>query len=166
MVIATKKKQNPTHLQCLCLSYKEKMQKMQIPLKKHGFFKGTPEAWLLMAQTLTGLAVLSGAVDSVSPIQVLLWGTVRSRMVLGLTHQVLWVFRRGTWEPICGSKRRKKVQEANCCNEHCEYENWGSGFLLHLWVFVDRHWCCRGSVKRKEETDQDWSLLPRWVQSV
>lgn len=49
-----------------------------IPLEKHGFLKGTPEAGLLVTQTLAGVAVLSGAVDSATPVQVLLVARVGS----------------------------------------------------------------------------------------
>lgn len=44
-------------------------------LEEHGFFKGTPQAGFLVTQTLTRLAVLPRAVDSVAPVQELVIDT-------------------------------------------------------------------------------------------
>lgn len=40
-------------------------------LEEDGLFKSTAEAGLLVAETLTGVAVLSGAINSVTPVEVL-----------------------------------------------------------------------------------------------
>ena len=42
-----------------------------IPAEEDGFFESAPEAGFLVAQALAGVAVFSGAVDSVAPVQVL-----------------------------------------------------------------------------------------------
>lgn len=60
-------------------------------LKEHGLFEGTPEARFLVTETFTGVAMLSRAVNSVAPVQVLFVARV---MVLAFpqSEAEFWVF--------------------------------------------------------------------------
>lgn len=78
-------------------------------LKEHGLLEGTPEAGLLVAETLTGVAVLSRAVHSVAPIQVLLVARVA---VLGFPKSEAELL--GSVEgPICGNQRGEEEEKGN-----------------------------------------------------
>ena len=71
-----------------------------------------------MAQTLAGIAVLSRAVDSVAPIQVLLVAGVAVLAVPRGSSDV--VFGGQGQEPICGNQRRD--QEKKRYGRHGEDE--------------------------------------------
>ena len=55
---------------------------MLVPVEKDGFFKSTAETGLLVAESLTGLAMLSGAVDSAPPVQILVMALRNTRQSL------------------------------------------------------------------------------------
>jgi hypothetical protein len=52
-------------------NHRECSKSESVPLEEDGLFQSTAEAGLLVAETLTGVAVLSGAINSVTPVEVL-----------------------------------------------------------------------------------------------
>ena len=125
----------------------EKTQK-EIPLKEHGFLKGTSEAGFLVTQTLTGVAMLSWAVDSVTPVQVLLLARVDS--FEGSWGGGGW----GEWEAIW-----EEEEKGNGGNGEGEEEDWGSGFWFELCGSVKCHCNCNWSCREREKNEEDgWRL--------
>lgn len=112
---------------------------VKLPIQKHCFFKGTPEAGFLVTQTLTGLTVLARAVNFAAPVQVLVMERMQPR---GFPISQ-WVLFGGERKPICG----KQKQQCNCRYADQKSVELGPGLWLQPYGFGN---CCHKSARERK----------------
>lgn len=82
-----------------------------IPLKEHGFFKGTTKARFLMTKTSTSVTMFTRAINSVTPIQIFLRflsGNINSGFIEDMRKNDLRRRSSERRKPSCRIERRRE----------------------------------------------------------